>query len=316
MIGIFDDYEGFVKDLACTQDFRRQYPDTALHVDAGSLSAADPDLLARITTLILIRERSAITAQVLQHMPALQQIVQTGGYSRTQFCHIDVKACETRGITITETGVTDGVSAAEMTFGMILAARRALVPYATSMQARTWQAGRAAGPIGRSVSGSKLGILGYGRIGKMLAHYAAAFDMDVQVWGGEGSRQRAVADGITVPTSRKAFFAESDIISLHLRLTPQTLHFVTLADLMAMQEDALLVNSSRAQLIEDGALEAAFTAGRPGFLALDVYGEEPCVPAAWMDPARCLLTPHIGFVEKRSYEILLSAAYAAVQKKL
>lgn len=315
MIGIFDDYEGFVKDLACTQVFRRQYPDTALHIDTGSLLAAEPDLLARITTLILIRERSAITAEVLQHMPSLRQIVQTGGYSRTRFCHIDVPACENRGIAITETGVTDGVSAAETTFSLILAARRALVPYAASMQAGTWQPGRAPGPIGRAVSGSTLGILGYGRIGKMLARYAAAFDMDVQVWGGEGSRQRAAADGIVVPSSREAFFADSDIVSLHLRLTPQTLYFVTLADLMAMREDALLVNSSRSQLIEEGALETAFSAGRPGYLALDVYGEEPCSPAAWMDPARCLLTPHIGFVEKRSYEILLSAAYAAVQQK-
>src|SRR5690606_38220016 len=104
-----------------------------------------------------------------------------------------------------------------------------------------------------------------------------------------------------------------DIVSLHLRLTPQTMHSVTLADLMAMREDALLVNTSRSHLIAEGALETAFSAGRPGYLALDVYDTEPCGPAGWMDPARCLLTPHIGFVEKRSYEVLLSAAYAAVR---
>jgi len=314
MIGIFDDYEGFVKDLDCTQAFRRQHPDVALHMDTGSLSAAEPDLLARMTTLILIRERSAITADVLRRMPSLRQVVQTGGYSRTQFCHIDVHACENLGITITETGVTDGVSAAEMTFGLIMASQRALVPYASGMQSGGWQVGRAPGQIGRTLSGRTLGILGYGRIGKMLARYAAAFDMAIQVWGSEGSRQRAAADGIAVPSSREAFFAESDIVSLHLRLTPQTLHVVTLADLMAMRQDALLVNASRSQLIAEGALEAAFTAGRPGYLALDVYDREPCSPAAWMDPARCLLTPHIGFVEKNSYEILLSAAYAAVQQ--
>lgn len=315
MIGIFDDYEGFVKDLACTQVFRRQYPDTALHVDTRSLSAAEPDLLARITTLILIRERSAVTAEVLQRMPSLRQIVQTGGYSRTEFCHIDVHACERSGVAIIETGVTDGVSAAEMTFGMILASRRALLPYALSMQAGQWQAGRTAGPIGRALSGSTLGILGYGRVGKMLARYATAFDMNIQVWGGEGSRQRALDDGLVVPASREAFFAQSDVVSLHLRLTPQTLRFVRMADLMAMREDALLVNTSRAQLIEEGALEAAFSAGRPGYLALDVYEKEPVKQAAWMDPARCLLTPHIGFVEKRSYEILLSAAYAAARQE-
>jgi D-3-phosphoglycerate dehydrogenase len=194
---------------------------------------------------------------------------------------------------------TPSYATAELTFGLILAAMRQIPQQMASLKAGTWQTG-----VGNSVRGRTLGLYGYGRIARAVADYAKAFAMPVAVWAREASRERAKADGLAVAASKQAFFAECDIVSLHMRLVDATRGIVTAADLARMKPTALLVNTSRAPLIEPGALVAGLRAGRPGMAAVDVYEEEPVT-----DPGHPLFslpnvvcTPHIGYVTREEYE--------------
>ena len=238
-------------------------------------------------------------------MPNLKLVSQTGRAGP----HLDVEACRERGVTVAE-GTGSPIAAAELTWALILNARRQLREAMNGLYAGHWQVN-----LGQRLYGQTLGIWGYGKIGQRLARYARAFDMQVLVWGSEASRQAAIADGYEAASTREAFFEQSDILTLHLRLAPATRHCVSAADLELMKPDALLVNTSRAELIAPGALLAALDHGRPGQAALDVFEQEPILQAdhPLLTHPKILCTPHLGYVEKHSYEAYFGEAFANVR---
>ncbi|NIE72884.1 D-2-hydroxyacid dehydrogenase family protein [Pantoea sp. Ap-967] len=299
-IAIPDDYQDVIRSLDCfsklagheVQVFHQQRPAS---LDELASRFADAE------ALVLTRERTRIDAALLDRLPKLKLISQTGKVAG----HLDVDACTARGIVVTE-GRGSPVAPAELAWTLMLNARRQLVPAIDAFRQGDWQVN-----LGQAVAGQVLGIWGYGKIGQRLARYAQAFDMPVLVWGSEASRAKAEADGHRAAASREAFFAESDILSLNLRLSPSTRHGVTCDDLSRMKTSALLVNISRAELIAPGALLQALDNGRPGYAAVDVYEQEPI-----LDPShpllrhpRVLCTPHLGYVEKNGYELYFGDAF-------
>jgi D-3-phosphoglycerate dehydrogenase len=293
-ITVLDDYQDTVRTLAC-------FPKVAGHdVTIWNDHTKDADALAArlkdTEALCLIRERTPIRAPLLDRLDRLRLISQVSVYP-----HVDVEACTRRGVVLCS--LTTGgpsIATAELTWGMVLAAVRRIPQEMAALKAGKWQAYT----IGSGLRGKTLGIYGYGRIGAVVAGYGKAFGMKVLAWGREGSLQKAAADGVTVPPSRQAFFAEADVVSLHVRLVPATRGLVTASDLAGMKPTALLVNTSRAGLIAPGVLEAALRAGRPGMAAVDVYEEEPVLgathPLLAMDNVVCL--PHLGYVERDGLE--------------
>ena len=256
--------------------------------------------------LVLIRERTAIRAPLLERLPTLRLISQ-----RSVYPHIDVDACTARGIIVSSDQHADSPSyaAAELTWALVLAAARQIPRQAASLQRGSWQCG-----VGTTLRGKTLGVHGYGRIGRVVAGYGREFGMPVLVWGSEASRQRAAADGCAVAGTQRELYAESDVVSLHLRLVPATRGVVTTQDLAAMKPTALLVNTSRAGLIETGALVRALESGRPGMAALDVFDEEPLVdrdhPLLTMPNVVC--TPHIGYVTREEYDLQFADVFAQI----
>jgi D-3-phosphoglycerate dehydrogenase len=242
--------------------------------------------------LCLIRERTPIRAPLIERLPKLRMITQVG-----VFPHVDVDAATKRGIIVSSlTGPgRPSWATAELNWGLIIAAMRRIPQEAAALKAGKWQAY----PIGHGIRGKTLGIFGYGKIGAVVAGYGKAFGMPVIVWGRDSTLEKARKDGFTAAASREAFFAESDVVSLHLRLIPETRGIVTAADLARMKPTALLVNTSRAGLVAPGALEAALKAGRPGMAAVDVFEDEPVVggshPLLAMD--NVIAVPHLGYVE-------------------
>lgn len=267
--------------------------------------------LAPYEALVLIRERTSLPAALLAKLPNLKLISQTGKVSG----HVDVAAASARGVAIAE-GVGSPVAPAELTWALIMAASRKILPYANNLKEGLWQTASTnpqLNGVGRVLHGRTLAIWGYGKIGKLLAGYGKAFGMRVLVWGSEASRQAARSDGHDAAPSRAAFFAQADVLSLHLRLAEATRGIVTGADLACMKPDALFVNTSRAELVEAGALEAALRTGRPGMAALDVFTDEPLpADAPLLRIPTVLATPHLGYVEQDSYEVYFRAAFENV----
>jgi len=255
------------------------------------------DRLRDAEALVLIRERTEIRAPLLERLPKLHLISQ-----RSVYPHIDVDACTRLGIVVSSDlhAGSPSYATAELTWGLVLAAMRQIPQQVASLKAGTWQAG-----VGQTVRAKTLGIFGYGRIGEVVAGYGQAFGMNVVVWAREASRSRARADDIAVADSKNAFFEMCDVISLHMRLVDATRGIVTATDLAQMKPTALLVNTSRAGLIEPGALVAALRAGRPGMAAVDVYEHEPILdtthPLLSLDNVVC--TPHIGYVTRDEWEL-------------
>ncbi|HET6605697.1 MAG TPA: D-2-hydroxyacid dehydrogenase family protein [Rhodopila sp.] len=252
------------------------------------------DRLRDTEALVLIRERTKIGAPLLERLPRLKLISQ-----RSVWPHIDIDACTRQGVVVSS-GQHPGVpsyAAAELTFALILAAARRLPQQVAALKAGTWQIG-----VGHSLRGKTLGIYGYGRIGATVAEYGRAFGMNVVMWSSAASLDRARADGWTTAPDRETFFCRSDVLSLHLRLFPATRHIVTAADLASMQPSAILVNTSRAALIEPDALINALRAGRPGFAAVDVFEQEPLTDHPLLHLPNAICTPHIGYVTHEEYE--------------
>ncbi|MDF3862860.1 D-2-hydroxyacid dehydrogenase family protein [Pseudomonas denitrificans (nom. rej.)] len=298
-IVIPDDYQDVIRTLDCYSQLAGHNV-RVLH-DLGPASA--DELAARFAeadALVLTRERTRIDAALLDRLPRLKLISQTGKVSG----HLDLDACTERGIVVTE-GRGSPVAPAELAWALILTARRQLVPAIEAFKAGQWQVN-----LGHALAGQTLGIWGYGKIGQRLARYAQAFDMPVLVWGSDNSRASAIADGHQAAASRAAFFAEADILSLNLRLSESTRHGVTFADLAGMKPSALLVNISRAELIAPGALLQALDAGRPGYAAVDVFEQEPLLADDdLLKHPRALCTPHLGYVEKNGYELYFGDAF-------
>lgn len=308
-IAILDDYQDAVRHLKCFSllDGHEVKVFNSSAVGAGQLAVR----LAPFDALVLIRERTRFNRALLSRLPNLKLISQTGKLAG----HVDVDAAAEFGIAIAE-GVGDPTAPAELCWALIMAASRRLPNYQQLMQQGVWQQASLhpqRNQLGRVLKNRRLGVWGYGRIGRQIAAYGRAFGMQVQVWGRPSSMQQAEADGYQAAASREAFFADSDVISLHLRLNPATQGIVTLDDLQRMRPDALLVNTSRAELIQSGALLQALDSGRPGYAALDVFEQEP-LPLVHPLHGRenVLLTPHLGYVEQDSYELYFSSAFQNV----
>jgi len=297
-VAILDDYFDTIRTLDC---FRKldghEVTVWTDHVeDIGQLS----DRLADTEALVLIRERTRIGAPLLERLPQLRLISQ-----RSVYPHIDIAACTELGVVVSSDlhQGSPSYAAAELTWGLVIAGMRRIPQQVASMKAGQWQDG-----VGHSLRNKTLGIYGYGRIGKVMAEYGRAFGMQVMFWASEDSRRRAQVDEAVVAKSRAAFFEEADVLSLHLRLLDTTRGIVTRPDLDQMKPSALLVNTSRAGLIEPGALVGALESGRPGMAAVDVFDHEPLTDAAdpllRMDNVIC--TPHIGYVSTDEWEIQFS----------
>lgn len=308
-IAILDDYQDAVRSLDCFRllDGHEVKVFSSSARGAGQLAIR----LAPFDALVLIRERTAFPRALLAKLPNLKLISQTGKVSG----HVDVAAATERGIAIAE-GVGSPVAPAELTWALVMAASRRIVPYANNLKDGLWQTASInpqLNGLGRVLKGRTLAIWSYGKIGKMVAGYGKAFGMRVLVWGGEQSRAAAVADGHEAAASREAFFEQADALTLHLRLADATRGIVTADDLARMKPDALFVNTSRAELVAPGALEAALRHGRPGWAALDVFTDEPLpADAELLRMPTVLATPHLGYVEKDSYELYFRAAFENV----
>jgi D-3-phosphoglycerate dehydrogenase len=299
-IVIPDDYQNAVQTLDCFHKLAGHevtiYQDTVKDIDELVVRFQHAD------ALVLIRERTAITEALLQQLPNLKLISQTGKGVN----HIDVEACKRHGVVVS-VGSGSPYAPAELTWGLILAAMRRIPQEVVGMKMGQWQTG-----LGVGLRGRTLGIFGYGKIGSLVAGYGRAFEMNVVVWGREGSLSRARADGFATADSQAQLFSEADVLSLHIKLSKETQGIVTAADLGQMRPTAWLINTSRAELIEKDGLYRALQAGRPGFAAVDVYEEEPVIDHPLLHLENVICTPHLGYVEKDSYELYFGAAFDQV----
>jgi D-3-phosphoglycerate dehydrogenase len=294
-VSILDDYHDTLRTLACFSKLRGH--DVKIWND--HLQEVEP-LAARLKdseALVLIRERTQIRASLLEKLPKLRLISQ-----RSVYPHLDIDACTRLGIIVSSNmhAGTPSYATAELTWGLILAAARQIPQQMHSLREGTWQTG-----VGSTVRGKTLGIFGYGRIGAVVAGYGKAFGMKVLAWARPDSLERAKKDGYAVAASKEAFFAECDVLSLHMRLVDATRGIVSAADLARMKPTATIVNTSRAPLIAPGALVAALKAGRPGWAAVDVYEKEPVrdTKDALLNLPNVVCTPHIGYVSREEYEL-------------
>jgi D-3-phosphoglycerate dehydrogenase len=298
-IAVLDDYQDVFRSVS---GFKRLeghevvvFRDT--EKEPGRLAARLHDA----DVVVLTQQRSALPRAVIEKLPKLRLIAQTGSHQD----HFDIAACNEKGIVIAAKGGGRLNSTAELAWALILASLRHIPIEADALKRGAWQT-----TLGTTLSGKALGIYALGKIGSMVAKVGAAFDMRITCWGRESSLARARAAGYEVPSSREAFFEGADVVSLHIPLNDSTRGIVKAADLARMKPTALLVNTSRAALIAEGALVEALTRGRPGHAAVDVYESEPVVnrehPLIGMDNVTC--TPHLGYVEERAYEAIYALA--------
>lgn len=300
-IAILDDYQDVVRTLDCFSKLKGH------DVTVWNDHTKDIDVLAErlqdTEVLVMIRERTPIRAPLIARLPKLKLLSHHSVYP-----HVDVDALTQHGILLCSSlhPGQPSYATAELTWGLIIAAMRRIPQEAAALKAGKWQSS-----VGFGLRGKTLGVYGYGRIGAVIAGYGKAFGMKVLVWAREASLARARADGYSAARSKEALFEESDVISLHLRLIDATRGIVSAADLARMKPTALMVNTSRAGLIEEGALERALQLGRPGMAAVDVFEDEPVLnashPLLKLDNALC--TPHIGYVERAGYERIFSSIF-------
>jgi len=303
-IAILDDYFDTLRTLPCFRKLDGHevtvWNDHTQNIDALAGRLKDTE------ALVLIRERTHIGESLLERLDALRLISQ-----RSVYPHIDIDACTRRGVIVSsdQHAGSPSYAAAELTWGLIIAAMRQIPQQMYALRAGSWQIG-----VGNSLRGNTLGIFGYGRIGATVAGYGKAFGMNVLVWARAASLERARSDGYAAATSKRAFLESCDVISLHMRLVQETRGIITRDDLSRMKPTALLVNTSRAALIERDALVDALRAGRPRMAAIDVYEEEPLLdvkdPLLKMDNVVC--TPHIGYVTREEYEVQFSDIFDQV----
>ena len=309
-IVILDDYQDVVRKLDCASKLdpfqAKVYTNTVKGLGQLSVRLRDADIL------VLIRERTHLNRQLIEKLPRLKLISQTGRIGD----HIDLQACTARGIAVAEGGGSP-IAPAELTWALIMAAARRLPHYIGNLKHGAWQqSGLKAGSmppnfgLGTVLNGKTLGIWGYGRIGKLVAGFGKAFGMKVIIWGSENARSAAQADGYSTVDNHESLFSDSDVLSLHLRLSETTQHIVKAGDLALMKPTSVFVNTSRAELIEPDALISALNRGRPGLAAVDVFETEPILQGhALLRLENCICTPHIGYVEQNSYEMYFNAAF-------
>jgi D-3-phosphoglycerate dehydrogenase / 2-oxoglutarate reductase len=292
-IAVIDDYQNAFKTLKCFPKLSGHEVSifTDPETDIGRLG----ERLKDADAIVLTQQRTAFPRTLIEKLPKLKLIGQTGRAAT----HVDLQACTEKGIVVSAGGAGNSNATAELTWGLILSALRNLPFEVKRLKEGNWQS-----TLGLGVKGKTLGLYAYGKIGSIVAGVGKAFGARVLCWGREGSTGRAKAAGFDVAKSREDFFAEADIVSLHLPLNKDTRGIVTRDDLARMKPTALIVNASRAGLIADGALVEALKAGRPGMAAVDVYEQEPVLGGDHallkMDNVTC--TPHLGYVTRESYE--------------
>jgi D-3-phosphoglycerate dehydrogenase len=303
-IVIADDYADSVRHLQAFSAVAEH--DVIVHQTSAVSTDQWAERLAGADALVLIRERSTVDGTILDLAPKLRIISCAGALPGT----LDVAACSVRGIAVAASRGA-GHATAELCWGMILVSERKLMSQINSLHSGRWQA-----PIGRQLHGRTLGLWGFGKIAQQVASYGRAFGMRVLIWGRDSSLKRARQAGLECATSLERFLADCDVVSVHLKLTPETQHLIQASDLMRMKRDALFVNTARAGLLAPGALEQALDAGRPGFAAIDVFDDEPLTDPndSLLRRLNVLATPHIGFVELDNYEAFFSGAFENIRR--
>lgn len=309
---VLDDYQGVVPRLNACRLLDGLDVELSVRHEAIRDEQKLIEALSDTDCLVLIRERTTISAAIIAALPRLKMIVQTG---RLSGC-IDLDACSRCGVVVRD-GSGNPIAPAELTWALILAASRRLLPYARQLEQGKWQ--RSAPTLdderlGRSLCGRTLGIWGFGKIGKRVATVGQALGMKVVVHGREQSRAAAEAAGVSYEADRRAFLAQVDVLTLHLRLCAETRHLIGAEDLAAMRPDALFVNTSRAELLAPGVLRQALISGAPGAAALDVFEGEPEGAADYLGLPNVLCTPHLGFVEQDTYEAYFAEAFTHIRK--
>jgi D-3-phosphoglycerate dehydrogenase / 2-oxoglutarate reductase len=309
-IVILDDYQDAVRKLECAAKLEaypaKVFTNTVKGLGQLSVRLRDADVI------VLIRERTHISRALIEKLPKLKLIVQTGRIGS----HIDIAACTERGIAVAE-GTGSPVAPAELTWALIMAAMRRLPQYIGNLKHGAWQqSGLKTGSmppnfgLGTVLKGKTLGVWGYGKIGQLVASYGRVFGMRVVIWGREVSREKALMDGYETAATREEFFSSCDVVTLHLRLNEETTGIVSLEDMLKMKPTALMVNTSRAELIEPNALLSALNRGTPGMAAIDVFETEPILQGhALLRLENCICTPHIGYVEQDNYEHYFGTAF-------
>jgi D-3-phosphoglycerate dehydrogenase len=309
-IVILDDYQDAVRKLNCASkldDFQAKvYTNTVKGIGQLSVRLKDADVI------VLNRERTHLSKQLLEKLPRLKLIALTGRVGG----HVDVGACTQRGIAVAE-GIEIPTAAAELSWALVMAAMRRLPQYIGNLKHGAWQQSglkASAMPInfgiGQTLRGKSIGIWGYGKVGQLVAGYARAFGMIVYVWGSSSAKNRAIEDGHMIAPSCEELFSSCDIVSIHLRLVEATRHAVNHNLLSLMKPTSLLVNTSHPELIESDALIAGLNRGHPGMAAVDVFENEPILQGhALLRLENCICTPHIGYVELESYEAMFGAAF-------
>jgi D-3-phosphoglycerate dehydrogenase len=301
-ITILDDYRDTVRTLNCFSKIAHH--NVTIWNDHTKNTEILTSRLRDMEVLVLIRERTPVRAPLLQRLEKLRLISHLGPYP-----HIDADACTRHGVILSSFigGSRPSYATAELNWALMIAAMRRIPQEMAAMKAGKWQAW----PVGLGLRGRTLGIFGYGRLGAVVAGYGRAFGMNVLVWGRDSTLAKARADGYSVADSKAHLFEASDALSLHLKLIDETRGIVTAGDLARMKTTAVLVNTSRAGLIERGALEQALRMGRPGMAALDVFDEEPLTdpnhPLLAMD--NVVVTPHLGYVERDSLEAIFNVMF-------
>jgi len=305
-ITILDDYFDTIRTLDCFSKLDGH--EVTIWNDHVQETQALADRLRETEILVLIRERTHIRKELLDQLPKLKFISQ-----RSVYPHIDVNSCTDNGVLLSSDLHMDmpSHSTAELTWGLILCAMRDIPNQMASLRAGNWQTG-----VGYSLGFKTIGLYGYGRISRAVAEYAKAFRMNVLIWARPESRKQAEVDGLETAKTKQDFFMRSDILSLHMRLKDATRGIVTAEDLALMKTNALIVNTSRSGLIEDGALVSALKAGRPGMAALDVYEEEPARTHPLFEMPNVVCTPHIGYVTKDEYEIQFTDVFNQIEAYL
>lgn len=298
-IVIPDDYQNAVKNLNCFK-LLQDHNVTVINDTSDSIGVL-AEKFKGADALVLIRERTMISEDLLSRLPKLKLISQTGKISN----HLDLIACTKYKVAVAE-GIGSPIAPAELTWALIMNAKRLLPQAIEGMKKGMWQIN-----IGTALHGLRIGIWGYGKIGKTISNYAKAFGMQVMIWGSESSRKKAVDDGHMIAEDKASFFTTVDILTIHLRLVESTYGIIKGSDLALMKPNALIVNTSRAELIEKNALVNALRSGNPGFAALDVYENEPVLDKDFtlLNMPNVICTPHLGYVEQKGYELYFSKAF-------
>lgn len=301
-ITILDDYQHAVEKLKCFEMLKEQEVQILHETEKDPAKLADKIKDSEI--LVLTRERTDITDELLSQLPKLQLISQTGKISN----HLNLDACTQYGVAVAE-GIGSPIAPAELTWALLMNTVRQIPQAIEGMKDGKWQIN-----IGSTIHGKIIGIWGYGKIGKRIADYAKVFGAKVLVWGSENSRNEAEKDGFESAISKEQFFKDADIVTLHLRLTSQTQGIVKKSDLMSMKENACLINTARAELIEKGALLAVLKSSKAIFAGLDVYEDEPIYDKDFslLQMENVVCTPHLGYVEQNGYELYFSKAFENV----